>query len=66
MKGSSIIFIFLIFNLTLPAQKTSRAASGAVIAFWNVENLYDTIDDPLKDDDEFTPRRGTASVTIRK
>lgn len=25
------------------------------IGFWNVENLYDTINDPLKEDDEFTP-----------
>lgn len=25
------------------------------IVFWNVENLFDTDDDPLKDDDAFTP-----------
>ena len=25
------------------------------IMFYNLENLYDTIDDPMKDDDEFTP-----------
>lgn len=25
------------------------------VAFWNVENLFDTIDDPLKQDEEFLP-----------
>ena len=33
------------------------AALGAlVIMFWNVENLFDPFDDPLKNDDEFTAR----------
>lgn len=27
----------------------------AVVAFYNLENLYDTINDPLKNDDEFLP-----------
>lgn len=26
------------------------------IAFWNVENLYDTFDDPATNDDDFTPQ----------
>ncbi|MBQ4013053.1 MAG: hypothetical protein II607_03965, partial [Bacteroidales bacterium] len=26
----------------------------AVVMFWNVENLFDPFDDPLKNDDEFT------------
>lgn len=32
------------------------------IAFWNFENLYDTINDPNKDDDEFLPN-GTKKYT---
>ena len=28
----------------------------ATVAFWNLENLYDTLDDPIKDDNEFTPK----------
>lgn len=32
------------------------AALGTfVVMFWNVENYFDPFDDPLKDDDEFTP-----------
>jgi predicted extracellular nuclease len=29
--------------------------SGLSVMFYNVENLFDTANDPLKDDDEFTP-----------
>ncbi len=32
-----------------------RGNKNARIAFWNVENLFDTFDDPQKRDDEFTP-----------
>ena len=32
------------------------AALGVLILFWNVENLFDPFDDPLKNDDEFTAR----------
>src|SRR5262245_20812566 len=27
----------------------------SAIGFWNVENLYDTLDDPKKQDEEFLP-----------
>lgn len=33
----------------------SQTINISAIGFWNVENLYDTIDDPLKNDDDFTP-----------
>jgi hypothetical protein len=36
-------------------EKTSQKTREASIAFYNVENLFDTINDPLKDDDEFLP-----------
>lgn len=34
-------------------QKSDKMVS---VAFYNVENLFDTLNDPLKDDDEFTPK----------
>jgi hypothetical protein len=46
---------FFVFSFAIHAQKGAGTANGVVIAFWNVENLYDTVDDPLKDDGEFTP-----------
>jgi len=39
--------------LTLSAQK--QAYKVAVVGFYNLENLFDTINDPLVDDEEFSP-----------
>lgn len=52
MKISLLIALF--FTLTVQAQKTT-VKSVARIAFWNVENLFDTINDPNIDDEEFLP-----------
>jgi hypothetical protein len=48
MLRLSLLF-FIVTALRVSAQ--TRVAVG----FWNVENLYDTVNDPLTDDDEFTP-----------
>lgn len=40
--------------LTAPAQEELRVDYRLV--FWNVENLFDTQDDTLKNDDDFTPK----------
>lgn len=44
-----ILVIWLLASWTVTAQKHYR------IMFYNVENLFDTYDDPLTKDDEFTP-----------
>ncbi|MDD6103054.1 MAG: hypothetical protein PUB73_00325 [Bacteroidales bacterium] len=36
-----------------------------IAVFWNLENFFDTSDDPRKNDDEFTPR-GTRHWTYKK
>ena len=44
----------LILVLCLPAS--SASAEETFVAFWNVENLFDTVDDPnVEGDEEFTP-----------
>lgn len=48
------IFIFL-FSLTLQAQENEIRSYR--VMFYNVENLFDTVDDPEKNDDEFLPDR---------
>jgi len=49
----NIIFILLlIFSINISGQ---RARKEFTIIFYNVENLFDTEDDPLTDDNEFTP-----------
>lgn len=51
--------IALILNMSACAQPTNNNAQLAkhpfVAMFYNVENLYDTQNDPKTDDDEFTP-----------
>jgi predicted extracellular nuclease len=54
MKTIRIILIFFLFFSTYAmAQKTTD--KDFTVAFYNVENLFDTIDDPEIRDDEFTP-----------
>ena len=51
------IFLFLLSALscfTLPAQKQNY--KSAIVAFYNLENFYDTIDNPIVNDNEFTPK----------
>ncbi len=48
----SLVFA-LLFAACLGAQKPAKPM--ARIAFWNVENLFDTINDPRIDDEEFLP-----------
>jgi hypothetical protein len=48
--------------ISLPAQKLAKDKNYFIsaIGFWNVENLYDTINDVSKDDEEFTPAGSNA------
>ena len=49
-----VLFILLLKSIPISAQK-ERAYKIRTIAFYNVENLFDTINDPLKFDDDRTP-----------
>lgn len=48
------IFVAVLFCLPFIgiAQKNYKVA---VVGFYNLENLYDTVDNPIKNDDEFLP-----------
>ena len=52
MKRLSLLTLGLLLAFVTVAQP---AHNKAVIGFYNVENLFDTIDDPLKDDEQFLP-----------
>ncbi|MEI6123361.1 MAG: endonuclease/exonuclease/phosphatase family protein [Bacteroidota bacterium] len=54
MTKRNLIFAFL-FVLSSCIFAQSKKINIAIIAFYNVENLYDTIDDPITDDKEFLP-----------
>lgn len=47
-----IFLLLLIFSINISGQRTRKEFT---IIFYNVENLFDTEDDPLTDDKEFTP-----------
>lgn len=49
-----ILIIPLLLSISLPAY--SQRQKQLAIAFYNVENLFDTINDPNTDDDAFSPK----------
>lgn len=51
-KISAIVFLFLSFTISFSQEKKYKIVC---IGFYNLENLYDTINDPLKNDEEFLP-----------
>ncbi|MCE9599024.1 MAG: endonuclease/exonuclease/phosphatase family protein [Spirochaetia bacterium] len=56
MNGRSILaFASLLALLPVRGLKPEAETNRITVAFWNVYNLFDTIDDPLKKDEEFTP-----------
>ena len=49
-------FFFLpVLLLSFAAHAQEKKYKVAIVGFYNLENLYDTIDDPSKDDAEFLP-----------
>lgn len=50
-----IILIGLVIYARTPKGQIAAMDKQVTIGFYNVENLFDTIDDPLKDDQEFLP-----------
>ena len=48
---SSKIFFILLFQLLFSCNSEDQPLS---IGYWNVENLFDTVDDPEINDDEFS------------
>ncbi len=64
MRSIFPFFSYLIIGVFLIGASCERVASTQnsdvkgsdfVVAFYNVENLFDTSDDPKKNDEDFTP-----------
>lgn len=51
-KAPLLLILMVLFLAPLGAQNSARWS----VAFWNVENFFDTKDDSLKADDTFTPQ----------
>ncbi|MCW8849676.1 MAG: hypothetical protein OQJ81_06815 [Melioribacteraceae bacterium] len=50
----TVVLLFLLSNCS-NSDKNTTNYSSFYVANWNVENLFDTIDDPIKNDEWFTP-----------
>ncbi|MDP4174496.1 MAG: hypothetical protein Q8933_11035 [Bacteroidota bacterium] len=48
----TIVFLFVFINTILFPQDKGKQI---FVANWNLENLFDTVDDPQKEDEEFLP-----------
>ena len=57
MKKLIIFSVFILLSFFVFAQKLQKDKNYFIsaIGFWNVENLYDTLNDQWKNDEEFTP-----------
>lgn len=51
-----IVALSLLISFTLSAQEFHSNRNGMRLAFYNLENLFDTENDSLKRDDDFTPK----------
>ncbi len=48
--------LILIFILLIPVYSSGQNKPDTLyVAFWNLQNLFDTIDDPVKNDEDFLP-----------
>src|SRR5690349_20746541 len=54
MKKLFILSVFLGLWVAVSAQK--KDYRSAIIAFYNLENLYDTVNNSLTNDEEFLPK----------
>lgn len=62
MNNFRLLILFLAFSACAFSQVLDKNKNYFVsaVGFWNVENLYDTINDPLKNDEEFLPSGANA------
>lgn len=62
VKKSLILSSILLLNFTLLFAQQNNAPAQAIVGFYNLENLFDTVDDPKTIDEEFLPN-GTNAWT---
>lgn len=56
MISKQTCFFLILFLLILKSNAQSKAFSIHTVAFYNFENLFDTINDPITNDEEWTPK----------
>ncbi len=62
---NTIFYLVLTFCFTVSSQAQKSGAGQFKIAFYNTENIFDTIDDPNKSDEDFLPGSKVAWTSER-
>lgn len=57
-RGLALLLVTLLSTMSLVAQEGAKGTVRRRVVSYNVENLFDTIDDPETDDKEFLPSGG--------
>lgn len=65
MKSNKLFLLFIALFIGLSTYAQKRPLSAYVIGFYNLENLFDTIDDPIKNDAQFLPDGDYAWGTLK-
>jgi predicted extracellular nuclease len=55
VKKSVVVLLFLLFYCTFSIAQQNIKPSQAIVGFYNLENLFDTTDDPKTIDEEYLP-----------
>lgn len=66
MRSKTILTVFILsVLLSVRAQSQEQKYQVACVAFYNVENLFDTINQPEVNDEEFTPEGSNRWNSVR-
>jgi predicted extracellular nuclease len=65
LKPGLLLSVLLLLTVMVHAQPLKNRQQQIKVVFYNVENLFDTVDDPNKDDKEFLPGASVAWNTPR-
>lgn len=55
MKSNNLFSLFIALFIGISSYAQNKPLNAYVIGFYNLENLFDTIDDPIKNDAQFLP-----------
>ncbi len=65
MKSNKLFLLLIALFIGLSSYAQNKPLNAYVIGFYNLENLFDTIDDPIKNDAQFLPDGDYAWGTMK-
>jgi hypothetical protein len=65
MNSNNLFSLFIALFIGISSYAQNKPLNAYVIGFYNLENLFDTIDDPIKNDAQFLPDGDYAWGTMK-